>query len=77
MLPFVRFGGGFRPTHCKARSRVAIIVAFRDRNRHLGIFLRHMHQFLHRQLLDYRIIIIQMVRIYQKLGFVAVLFMYS
>ena len=63
-LPNVLPGGADRPIECKARSRVAIVVAFRDRLQHLGIFLRHLHPFLHRQLLDYRIFIIQMVSIH-------------
>ena len=46
-LPFMLLrGGADRPEHCKPRSRVAIVVAFRARLQHLGIFLRHLHPFL-------------------------------
>ena len=61
LFPSVDPGGVGRPKHCTAVSKVAIIVAFRDREQHLGIFLRHFHPFLLRQLLDYRVFIIQMV----------------
>ena len=54
-------GGIIRPTWCKASSKVAIIIAFRDREQHLGVFLRHMHPFLHRQFIMARIFVIQMV----------------
>ena len=61
LLSSVDTGGVSRPKNCTAVSKVAIIVAFRDREHHLGIFLRHFHPFLQRQLLDYRVFIIQMV----------------
>ena len=53
--------GIIRPVGCKARCSVAIIIAFRDREQHLAIFLRHMHPFLQRQLIMARIFVMQMV----------------
>lgn len=54
-------GGGWRPTDCLPRQRVAIIVPYRDREEHLGIFLKHMHPVLQRQQLDYRIFVVEQV----------------
>uniref|UniRef100_A0A0A9Z9N9 Beta-1,4-N-acetylgalactosaminyltransferase n=2 Tax=Lygus hesperus TaxID=30085 RepID=A0A0A9Z9N9_LYGHE len=52
-------GGQWRPSHCKARDRVAIIIPYRDRTEHLSKFLANMHPFLQRQLLDYGIFVIE------------------
>ncbi|KAK2180296.1 hypothetical protein NP493_448g04068 [Ridgeia piscesae] len=52
-------GGGWRPTDCQPRQRVAVIVPYRDREQHLGIFLKHMHPVLQRQLIDYRIFVVE------------------
>ncbi|CAB4023846.1 beta-1,4-N-acetylgalactosaminyltransferase bre-4-like, partial [Paramuricea clavata] len=52
-------GGAWRPVTCQAASKVAIIIAYRDRYAQLKIFLRHMHPILKRQLLDYRIIVVE------------------
>ncbi|CAB4015670.1 beta-1,4-galactosyltransferase 1-like, partial [Paramuricea clavata] len=52
-------GGAWRPITCQAVSKVAIIIPYRDRYPHLKIFLRHMHPILKRQLLDYRIIVVE------------------
>jgi beta-1,4-galactosyltransferase 1 len=52
-------GGHWKPTKCKSRSKVAIIVPYRDRKSQLNAFLNHMHQFLPKQLVDYSIYIIE------------------
>ena len=52
-------GGAWRPTKCQAISKVAIIIPYRNREQQLKIFLRHMHPMLKRQLLDYRIMVIE------------------
>ena len=59
---FVQKGGRWKPLHCRARHRVAIIIPYRDREQHLKIFLNHMHPFLKSQLLDYRIIVVEQVK---------------
>ena len=41
--------------------QVAIIIPYRKRYGQLKIFLRHMHPMLKRQLLDYRIMVIEQV----------------
>ena len=58
-LPFIYNGGWWKPEHCIPRHRVAVIVPFRDRDQHLYIFLRHLHNILKRQELSYRILIIE------------------
>jgi len=55
----LRPGGAWRPSHCLARQKVAIVVPYRDRAEHLSIFLHHMHPFLQRQQIDYRIVIVE------------------
>ena len=60
MFP-VKSGGSGRPENCIPRHRVALIVPFRDREPQLAQFLRHIHPILLRQLLDYRIFLIQQV----------------
>ncbi|CAH3024788.1 unnamed protein product [Porites evermanni] len=57
-LKFVVNGGQWKP-NCQSRKQVAIVVPFRNRHEHLYIFLRHMHQFLKWQLLEYRIFVIE------------------
>lgn len=55
----LKFGGRYKPRDCKARSKVAIIVPYRDREFHLKIFLRYMHPFLQRQQLEYAIVVVE------------------
>ncbi|KAK2184577.1 hypothetical protein NP493_260g04025 [Ridgeia piscesae] len=51
-------GGLWRPTDCRSRHHVAIVVPYRQREHHLKLFLTHMHPFLQRQQLDYGIYIV-------------------
>lgn len=52
-------GGHYAPPNCKARSRVALIIPYRDRPSQLNAFLYHMHPFLQKQQLEYGIIIVE------------------
>ncbi|XP_073991652.1 beta-1,4-N-acetylgalactosaminyltransferase bre-4-like isoform X2 [Rhodnius prolixus] len=52
-------GGQWRPSDCRPRDKVAIIVPYRDRLEHLSVFLANIHPFLQKQLLDYGIFIIE------------------
>ena len=54
-------GGAWRPTHCRPRHRVAIIIPFRDRDFHLRVLLNHLHPFMMTQLVDYRIFVAEQV----------------
>jgi len=55
----VKFGGWWTPENCKPRSKVAILIPFRKRETQLQMFLYHMHPILQRQLLAYRIFVIE------------------
>lgn len=52
-------GGHWYPDFCKTSKKIAIVVPFRCRGEHLLLFLQHMHPFLKKQQLDYRIFIIE------------------
>ncbi|VDM64156.1 unnamed protein product [Angiostrongylus costaricensis] len=58
---YLKPGGHHIPEDCKATTRAAIIVPYRDREAHLKIFLNNMHPFLTRQKLDYSIIVVEQV----------------
>eukprot|EP00794_Sanderia_malayensis_P017259 gene17259-18984_t len=57
----VNTGGWWKPKHCTSRAKVAIMIPFRNREQQLKIFLQHMHPILQRQLLDYRVFVIEQV----------------
>lgn len=61
MNPDVERGGHFRPAHCAARSRVAVVVPYRDRKEHLPVLLKYLHPLLQRQQLEYRIFVVEQV----------------
>ncbi|XP_074603253.1 beta-1,4-N-acetylgalactosaminyltransferase bre-4-like [Brevipalpus obovatus] len=52
-------GGIWEPYHCRARHKVAIIVPYRDRRDHLHALLHHLHPILQRQLVSYRIYVVE------------------
>jgi len=52
-------GGHYKPPECQPRSRVAIIIPYRDRVENLNAFLYHMHPFLQKQQLEYGIIVVE------------------
>lgn len=58
----VEYGGRWKPKNCTARKKVAFLVPFRNRSKQLNVFLRHMHPIFQRQLLEYRIFVIEQVR---------------
>jgi len=57
-------GGSWRPSNCMPRHRIALIVPYRNREPHLTIFLRYMHPFLQRQMLDYTIYVVEQVIVF-------------
>ena len=65
--PFIWKGGEFSPDDCKPKDNVAIIVPYRNRSEQLSVFLRHIHPFLSKQELHYRIYIINQVVLHQIL----------
>lgn len=56
--PFVRFGGCYSPPHCLARYKSAIIVPYKNQEKHLRHLLYYLHPFLQRQQLHYGIYLI-------------------
>ncbi|KAK6165277.1 hypothetical protein SNE40_022231 [Patella caerulea] len=55
----VKKGGVSKPVGCSALQKVAIIVPYRDRLRHLKILLNRLHAMLVKQLIEYRIFVIE------------------
>ena len=55
----IKIGGEGKPTRCLSSNKVAIIVAYRNRQDMLLIFLRHLHQFLTNQQIEYGIFIVE------------------
>lgn len=56
---WVSNGGCWKPTECKARVKMALIIPYRNRFEQLSIFVRHMHPILKRQNVDYRIFVVE------------------
>ena len=54
-------GGEWQPSNCIANQKVAIIIPYRDREQHFRIFMRHMIPILRRQLVYYRIFLVEQV----------------
>ncbi|XP_022645729.1 mucin-19-like isoform X2 [Varroa destructor] len=58
-LSTVAVGGCWEPDACIARHRVAIVIPFRDRAEHLQLLLQHLHPILQRQMLSYKVFVIE------------------
>lgn len=56
---WVNKGGCWKPTECKARVKMVLIIPYRNRYEQLSVFLRHLHPILKRQYLDYRIVVVE------------------
>ena len=60
-------GGVWKPKTCTARHKVLIITPYRDREEHLSMLLSHLHPILQRQMVEYRIVVVeQVIRLYQS-----------
>ncbi|XP_047032190.1 beta-1,4-galactosyltransferase 4-like [Helicoverpa zea] len=57
--PDVKLGGYYAPTHCRAASKVAVIIPYRDRCVNFKSLLRYLHALLQKQLVEYRIFVIE------------------
>jgi hypothetical protein len=57
----IRKGGKWSPKECRTKSRVALIIPYRNREENLVAFLRHLHSFLNRQMIDYGIFLVEPV----------------
>ena len=56
----VKVGGYWMPD-CESSTKVAILVPYRNRAEQLEVFLSHMHPLLQRQMLDYRIFVVEQI----------------
>lgn len=57
----VSWGGEYRPPDCVSRDLLAVVVPYRDRASHLITLLHHLHPILQRQLLHYKIFVVEQV----------------
>nr|XP_054918114.1 beta-1,4-N-acetylgalactosaminyltransferase bre-4-like isoform X4 [Dermacentor andersoni] len=58
-FPHVTDGGRFTPKECTPKHRVAILVPYRDRAKHLQLFIFNIHRFMSRQQIEYGVYIIE------------------
>ena len=56
-----QWGGEWRPGRCEARYHMAVIIPFRDRDQHLIALLRHLIPVLQRQMIHFRIFVVEQV----------------
>lgn len=57
--PLVSIGGEWMPKNCISQHHTAIMVCYRNRTEQLQIFLYHMHSFLQKQNIHYKIYVIE------------------
>lgn len=55
----IELGGHWKPKDCKSQFKIAVIIPFRDRLPQLKVITHYLHMFLQRQLLDYRIFVVE------------------
>ena len=58
----VQFGGFWKPQNCHPVAKVAILIPYRKRPEQLKVFLNHMHPVMQRQMLEYRMFVVEQVR---------------
>ncbi|GMT11980.1 hypothetical protein PFISCL1PPCAC_3277, partial [Pristionchus fissidentatus] len=54
-------GGRGRPLDCRARQKVAVVVAYRERDAQLRVMLHNLHALLTKQQLDYGIYVVEQI----------------
>ena len=57
----ISHGGRHRPSDCRARQRVAVIIPYRDRERHLRLLLYHVITIFKRHQMHFRIFVVEQV----------------
>ncbi|CAD5124823.1 DgyrCDS13084 [Dimorphilus gyrociliatus] len=55
----IHLGGEFKPSHCNAIQKIAIVIPYRDRMEHLKILVNHLHKVLPKQNIHYKIFVIE------------------
>lgn len=53
------YGGEWMPKSCLPIEKVAIVIPYRDREKHLKILIHHLHKILSAQQIHYRIFIVE------------------
>ncbi|XP_021347004.1 beta-1,4-galactosyltransferase 1-like isoform X2 [Mizuhopecten yessoensis] len=59
MFPDSHVGGRFKPSGCRSKYKIAVIVPFRDRDSHLKMYLRNVIPKLRRQKADFTIYVVE------------------
>jgi N-terminal region of glycosyl transferase group 7 len=57
----VQTGGHWSPATCRPWQKVAIVIPYRDRYTHLLLLLDRLHSLLQKQMIYYRIFVIEQV----------------
>lgn len=60
-FPNILPGGCYHTKECQTRTKVALIIPYRDREPHLKAFLHNIHFMLQRQQIDYCIYVVEEV----------------
>lgn len=55
----IRLGGEWWPTTCAPKFSTAVLVVYRNREKQLSAFLTYIHNFLRKQMIHYRIFVIE------------------
>ena len=55
----IELGGSWKPKTCISNFKLGVIVPYRDRLPHLKILLNYLHLVLQRQLIEYRIFVVE------------------
>ena len=58
-LESIRYGGWWSPVNCICNQTVAILIPFRNREQHLPVIVHHLHSFLKRHQIHYRIFVVE------------------
>ena len=57
----VKEGGWWLPNDCIPKTKVAVLVPYRNRPKQLQVFLNHLHPLLQKQRLAYRVFVVEQV----------------
>ena len=58
-LKGVKYGGSYSPEECVSEQRLAVIIPYRDRRKHLEILLNNLHTMFQKQKLSYTIFVVE------------------
>eukprot|EP00795_Rhopilema_esculentum_P015734 gene15734-7029_t len=58
-LDYIKNGGFYNPPHCNPAVKTAVIIPYRDREKHLKTFLKHVYPMLTRQNIFFQIFVIE------------------